>query len=100
MYSKTGVCRGIPIFLNFAPKHRLWVLVRIASAMFLAKIKKTSKNNFVLKIFNFYNLRKVCTLNERFPNANALLLRNFKFKCQQKVDTFKESNLSQIKIDF
>ena len=24
---KTGVCRGIPIFLIFAPKHRLWVLV-------------------------------------------------------------------------
>ena len=24
---KTGVCRGIPIFLIFDPKHRLWVLV-------------------------------------------------------------------------
>ena len=22
LYSKTGVCRGIPIFLIFAPKHR------------------------------------------------------------------------------
>ena len=32
LYSKTGVCRGIPIFLIFAPKHRLWVLVRTASA--------------------------------------------------------------------
>ena len=30
-YIKTGVCRGIPIFLIFAPKHRLWVLVRTAS---------------------------------------------------------------------
>ena len=30
--SKTGVCRGIPVFLIFAPKHRLWVLVRTASA--------------------------------------------------------------------
>ena len=29
--SKTGVCNGIPIFLNFAPKHRLWVLVRTAT---------------------------------------------------------------------
>ena len=28
--SKTGVCRGIPTFLIFAPKHRLWVLVRTA----------------------------------------------------------------------
>ena len=23
LYSKSGVCRGIPIFLIFAPKHRL-----------------------------------------------------------------------------
>ena len=32
LYSKTGVCRGITIFLIFAAKHRLWVLVRTASA--------------------------------------------------------------------
>ena len=32
LYRKTGVCRGIAIFLIFAPKHRLWVLVRTASA--------------------------------------------------------------------
>ena len=24
LYSKTGECRGIPIFLIFASKHRLW----------------------------------------------------------------------------
>ena len=30
-YILTGVCRGIPIFLIFALKHRLWVLVRTAS---------------------------------------------------------------------
>ena len=30
--AKLGVCRGIPIFLIFAPKHRLWVLVRTASS--------------------------------------------------------------------
>ena len=28
LYSKTGVNRGMYIFLNFAPKHRLWVLAR------------------------------------------------------------------------
>ena len=33
IYSKTGVFRGIPIFLIFAPKHRLWVLVRTTSVM-------------------------------------------------------------------
>ena len=32
LYSETGVCSGIPIFLIFAPKQRLWVLVRTASA--------------------------------------------------------------------
>ena len=26
-----GVCKGIPIFLIFAPKHRLWVHLRTAS---------------------------------------------------------------------
>ena len=30
LYSKTWVCRGMPIFLIFAPKYRLWVLVRTA----------------------------------------------------------------------
>ena len=39
LYSKIGVRRGIPIFLIFAPKHRLWVLVTIF-ALFLAKTKK------------------------------------------------------------
>ena len=29
---KTGVCWGIPIFHIFAPKHRVWVIVRTASA--------------------------------------------------------------------
>ena len=28
LYSKTGVCRGIPIVLIFDPKNRLSVLVR------------------------------------------------------------------------
>ena len=31
LYGKTGVYRGIHIFLNFDPKHRVWVLVRTAS---------------------------------------------------------------------
>ena len=31
LYSKTGVYKGIPIFVIFYPKHRLWVLVRTAS---------------------------------------------------------------------
>ena len=31
LYSKTGVYRSIYIFVIFAPKHRLWVLIRTAS---------------------------------------------------------------------
>ena len=31
LYSKTGVCRVYLFFLIFAPKHRLWVLVKTAS---------------------------------------------------------------------
>ena len=62
LYNKTGVCRGIPIFFFiFLPKHRLWVLVRTASAqsIFFSKNKKNILTN-LLKIFNFYNLRKIC----------------------------------------
>ena len=56
LYSKTGVCRGIHIFSYFPPKHRLWVLVRTASP---SKSKKKIQN-FLLKIFNFYNLKNLC----------------------------------------
>ena len=38
----TGVCRGIPIFLIFAPKHRLLVLIRAASPIFV--LSKNIKN--------------------------------------------------------
>ena len=48
LYSKTGVCRGIPIFLIFAPKHRLWIL----TIYVLSKNKKNIKI-FQLQIFNF-----------------------------------------------
>ena len=71
LYSKTGVCRGIPIFLIFAPKHRLWVLVRTTSARrfyhvptiyVLSKNKKNIKI-FQLKIFNFLKLKNLCILH-------------------------------------
>ena len=48
LYSKTEVCGGIPIFLIFAPKHRLWVLVRTASdgCLFPLKINRVWKSLF------------------------------------------------------
>ena len=33
LHSKIRVCRGIPIFLIFAPKHRLWVLNHLCEAV-------------------------------------------------------------------
>ena len=43
LYSKTGVCRGIPIFLIFALKHKI---------VGMCKNKKNIKI-FQLNIFNF-----------------------------------------------
>ena len=42
LYSRTGVYRGIPIFLSFDPKHRLWVLVRTASARRFLHLRVTT----------------------------------------------------------
>ena len=53
LYRKTGECRGIPIFLSFASKHRLWVLVRTASVRRSNVYPQSSKNkkNINLKAF-------------------------------------------------
>ena len=66
---KTGVCRGLPIFLIFAPKHRLWVLVSLGEAVLtctynlcFGQIKKNIKN-FQLKIFNVLKLKNLCLLH-------------------------------------
>ena len=57
LYSKTGVYRSIIIFLIFARKHRLWVLVRAVltnthSLYFRAKIRKYQ--SIYLKILSFW----------------------------------------------
>ena len=58
IYSKTGVCTGIPIFLIFAPKHRLWVLVaRVPTIYVLSKNKKNIKH-FLNEIFPFLHFKK------------------------------------------
>ena len=75
-YSKIGVCRGIPFFLIFAPKHRLWVHVRTASARrFLTCTHNLCFEQkyqiFVLKVFNFY-VRKIYILHGRVFVMNYL----------------------------
>ena len=55
LYSKTGVYRGIHLFLIFALKHRLWVLVRTAS---LIEAVLTCTHNYVLsKNKTFFHLK-------------------------------------------
>ena len=59
LYRKIGVCRGIPIFLIFAPKHRLWVLVRTATIYILSKNKKNVKKNSA-EHFQILKLKSLC----------------------------------------
>ena len=64
IYRKTGVCRGIPNFLIFDPKHTLWVLVRIASARRFKRVptvyvlSKTIKILFLMK-FSIFTAKKI-----------------------------------------
>ena len=68
IYSKTGACWGIPIFLIFDPKHRFWVLVRTASPRRFPTIYVMNKNIKNIRIFTdenfqFLQLKKFCTLH-------------------------------------
>ena len=62
--------QGIPIFLIFASKHRLYVL----TIYVLSKNKKNIEN-VLLKIFIFYKLKNLCILHrqvfEMFSNADT-----------------------------
>ena len=100
LYSKTGVCRGIPIFLIFTPKHRLWVLVRTASARRFKCVPTTyvlSKNkknitNFLLNIFNFtttYLGSNVNILDSRYF-CNEKKQKKKKKKKKKKTDKIKK----------
>ena len=55
LYSKTGENKGIPFFLTFHSKQRLWVLVRSASAE--AVLTCTHIQCFSDEIFNFYSFK-------------------------------------------
>ena len=46
LYSKTGVCRGIPIFIIFGPKHLLWVLNTHYCVPTINVLSKNKKNIF------------------------------------------------------
>ena len=58
LYSKTGVCRGKPIFLIFAPKHRLCV----PTIYVLSKNKKNIFKN-PMKFSIFTGEKNLCILH-------------------------------------
>ena len=62
---KAGVCRGIPDFLIFALKHRLWLLIRTASDR-VPTINVLSKNIKKIKIiltkFPFFTAEKFLSI--------------------------------------
>ena len=68
LYSKNGVCRGIPIFLIFALKHRLWVLVRTASAV----IFYIFKNLYILHGHVFITVKKFPCYPRAFKIDNVI----------------------------
>ena len=63
LYSKTGVCRGIPIFLIFAPKHILWVLVCTHNLCF--EQNKKNIKVFLLKMFILFTTLKTSVYEGR-----------------------------------
>ena len=84
LYSKTGVCRVIPIFLIFTPKHTLWVLVRTASAIYVMSKNKKNSKKFLVKIIYFYNLQKISILHGQvfvFANVSDKLYNNHHDMC-------------------
>ena len=62
LYRKTAVCRGIPIFLIFDLKHRLWVHVRTASKRVPTMSENNKTKNFP-KFSNFIVKKNLCILH-------------------------------------
>ena len=84
LYSKTGVCRGIPIFLIFAPKHRLWVLVRTASprrflrvpTIYVLSKKKEKYQFFSAENFHFLSSNNLCLLHGQVFVMTCIRVQN------------------------
>ena len=69
--AKNGVCRSVPIFRIFDPKHRLWVLIKTAllrrfhSVPTINVLSKNIKNikHFSIKFSIFTTEKNLCTLH-------------------------------------
>ena len=57
LYSKTGVYGRMCIFFIFDPKHRLWVLVRTASARRFQRVPTINVLSKDIKISNFFLMK-------------------------------------------
>ena len=58
LYSKTGVYRGVPIFLIFGPKHRLWVFFTTTHDLCFEQKYKKKYIFFSGEIFIFFSAEK------------------------------------------
>ena len=70
IYSKTGVCRGIPIF---DPKHRLWILIAVLMCTHNQCFEQKIKNikNLLMK-FSFFAYRIIMIKKLRLLFAHNL----------------------------
>ena len=79
LYSKTGLCRDIPIF---GPKHILWVLVRTVSIHNLCFEQKFKKKKKKSENFHIFILKKISVHLENSPMQyteifSAVKIENF-----------------------
>ena len=86
---KTGVRRGIPIFLIFAPKHRLWVLVRTASARWFYRVPTI----YVLSK-NKKNIKKILLKFSFFTTKNPCILHGHVFVMVSTLETYPSYNFA------
>ena len=63
IYQNWGI-QGVPIIQIFALKHRLWVLVRIASTIIVLSKKIKDVKNFPMN-FSIFTAEKICILYEQ-----------------------------------
>ena len=75
LYSKTGVCEGIPIFHFFALKHRLWV----PEGLYLQLIPTINVVGKIIKIINVFFSEILIKFSICTAEKNLCLLRGHVF---------------------
>ena len=83
LYSKTGVCRGIPIFVIFDPKHGLWLeqLRRGSSKVYPQSVLNKNKKNiklFLMKFSLFFSEKKKKKKKKKKKNLTISVWAGFR----------------------